>query len=209
MFALRPKAAVLAGAVAIALSLFGPGKSAHACPVKPIIGALCLFASTSPLPHGYLYAQGQVLQITAYKDLYDAIGTTYGGDGRSTFALPDLRGRAPIGLGQGPGLSNHPIGQKGGAETVTQTVGEIAKHTHVATATAHAQSAVAATAVPGNAVWANTDRNLSYRTAAPNVDMLAGAVTATIASTGGGQAMSNMQPYLVLNWVISFGDNPP
>ena len=76
MFALRPKAAVLAGAAAIALSLFSPGKSAHACPVKPIIGSLCLLASTSRLPHGYLRAQGQVVQITAYKDLYDAIGTT-------------------------------------------------------------------------------------------------------------------------------------
>ncbi len=78
MFALRPKAAVLAGAAAIALSLFSPGKSAHACPVKPIIGSLCLLASTSKLPHGWLLAQGQVLQISAYENLYFVLKTIYG-----------------------------------------------------------------------------------------------------------------------------------
>ena len=203
MFALRPKAAVLAGAVAIALSLFSPGKSAHACSYSPIIGTVCLLASNSTLPNDYLRAQGQLLQITAYKDLYALIGTIYGGDGRSTFALPDLRGRVPVGQGKAPGLSAYNMGQRGGVETVTQSVNTMAAHTHVATATAHAQSGTAATAVPGNAVWANTDRNISYSTAAPNVDMLAGAVTVTIASTGGTQSMLNMQPYLTLNWIIA------
>ena len=208
MFALRPKAAVLAGAVAIALSLFSPGKSAHACSYSPIIGTVCLLASNSTLPNDYLRAQGQLLQITAYKDLYALIGTIYGGDGRSTFALPDLRGRVPVGQGKAPGLSAYNMGQRGGVETVTQSVNTMAAHTHVATATAHAQSADAATAAPSGAVWANIRAN-GYSTTAPNVTMLAGAVTVTNASTGGGQAMTNIQPFLVLNWVIATYDNPP
>ena len=202
MFALRPKAAVLAGAAAIALSLFSPGKSAHACGSDAYMGTLCLFGGTFAI-RGFEMAQGQLLAISSNTALFSILGTTYGGDGRTNFALPDLRGRLPVGFGTGPGLSNYNLGQRGGTETVTQTVNTMAAHTHVATATTHAQSGTATTAVPAGTVWANTDRNLSYNPAAPNVTMLAGAVTVTIAATGGNLSMQIRQPYLALNWLVA------
>ncbi len=206
MFALRPKAAVLAGA--IALSLFSPGKSAQACSSDPYIGTLCLFGGSFAIK-GYEMAQGQLLSISSNTSLFSILGTTYGGDGRTNFGLPDLRGRLPVGFGTGPGLSPYNLGQKGGAETVTQTVNTMAAHTHVATATAHAQAAAATTAAPGNAVWANSGRS-AYNPAAPDVNMLAGAVTATIATTGSSQAMQIRQPYLALNWLVALdGLYPP
>lgn len=199
MFALRPKAAVLAGAAAIALSLFSPGKSAHACSEQSFIGTLCLFGSNQTI-NGYLIAQGQQLALTGvYANLYAIIGSIYGGDGRTYFTLPDLRGRMPIGYGHGPGLSNRSIGQKGGSETVTQSVDQMAIHTHALAV--RAQSGTAATTAPKDAVWADSGRS-AYSTAAPNVDMLAGAVT--IATTGGTNSMNIMQPYLTLNWLIAY-----
>lgn len=205
MLALRPKAAVLAGAAAIALSLFSPGKSAYACSTDTYLGAVCLFGGNFAI-RGYTMARGQLLSISLYQALFSLYGTTYGGDGRTTFGLPDLRGRLPVGFGQGPGLSNYPLGQKGGREKVTPTVNTMANHTHVATATAtaHAQSAAAAATAPTNAVWAAPSR-AAYSTAAPNVTMLAGAVTATIANatTGGGQTVDIRQPYQALNWLVA------
>ncbi len=201
MFALRPKAAVLAGAAAIALSLFSPGKSAHACSAENWLGTLCLFGGNFEI-RGYLLAQGQLLSISNNNALFSLYGTTYGGDGRTTFGLPDLRGRVPVGTGTGPGLAKVSLGQRGGRETVTQTVNTMAAHTHGVTVAAHAQSAAATVTEPKEAVWATPIRE-AYSTAAPNVDMLAGAVTVTIASTGGGQTWSNMKPFLVLNWVIA------
>ena len=201
MLALRPKAAVLAGAAAIALSLFSPGKSAHACSSEPYLGALCLFGGNFAI-RGHAMAQGQLLNITQNTALFSIFGTTYGGDGRTTFGLPDLRGRVPVGFGQGPGLANYSLGQKGGLETVTQSVNQMANHTHGATAIAHAQSGTAATKMPSNAVWA-APKQKAYSTTAPDVTMLAGAVTATIANTGGNQAIDIRQPYLALNWLVA------
>ncbi len=192
MFALRPKAAVLAGAAAIALSLFSPGKSAYACSSQPYIGGLCLFGGTFTI-RGWAIANGALLPISQYQALFSILGTTYGGDGRTTFALPDLRGRVAIGYGQGPGLTNYRQGARGGSENLSSTP----SHTHVATA--HAQSATGTTTSPAGAVWANEGRG-AYSTTAPDVDMLAGAVT--VAATGA-QTVQNLQPYLVLNWLVA------
>ncbi len=201
MFALGPKAAVLAGAAAIALSLLSPGKSAHACSSQPYIGGLCLFGGNFAI-RGFALANGALLSISQNTALFSILGTTYGGDGRTPFGLPDLRGRMPVGTGTGPGLSPYKLGQKGGTETVTQTVTTMAAHAHAATATARGQSAAATAIPPTGAVWATPLRE-AYSTTAPNVTMLAGAVTATIANTGGNQPMQIRQPYLALNWLVA------
>ncbi len=107
-----------------------------------------------------------------------------------------------VGQGQGPGLSPYALGQKGGSENITPAVSTMAAHTHVATAKARAQSGPPTTGDPTGAVWAFEPRD-EYSTTAPNVDMLAGAVTVTNANTGGGQGMPIMQPYLALNWQVA------
>ena len=84
-------------------------------------------------PQGWMLCNGQLLAISQYSVLFNLIGTTYGGDGQSTFALPDLRGRVPLGAGQGAGLGNYALGQPSGAETVTLTVNQMAVHTHLYT----------------------------------------------------------------------------
>ena len=201
MFALRPKAAVLAGAAAIALSLFSPGKPAQACSVEPYLGAVCLFGGNFEI-RGFIFAAGQLLPISQNNALFSIYGTTYGGDGRTTFGIPDLRGRMAIGFGTGPGLSKVNLGQRGGVETVTQTLSTMVAHTHVAAATVNAQSADATTVDPFNNVWAKA-RGFAYSPSAPNTTMRAGAVTVTNTSTGGSQAVNIRNPYLGLNWLVA------
>src|SRR5215510_2856694 len=85
---------------------------------EPFVGEITIFAFNFA-PKGWAFCQGQLLPIAQNTALFSLLGTTYGGDGRTTFALPDLRGRVPVGFGQGPGLSNYSLGQKSGAETIT------------------------------------------------------------------------------------------
>ena len=144
-------------------------------------------------PRGWAYCDGQILPINQNQSLYSLLGTTYGGDGRSTFALPDLRSRTPIHKGDG-----HTLGQKGGAETVTLTAAEIAAHTH----TAKASSTTGDQVTPTGRVLADvTDPDLLY------ADPAAATTTAlrpgTVTNAGGGQAHNNMQPYLTLGFVIA------
>ena len=141
-------------------------------------------------PRGWAFCDGQILPINQNQSLYSLLGTTYGGDGRTSFALPDLRSRTPIHRGDG-----HQLGQKSGAETVTLTAAQIAAHTH----TLKASSSPADDAVPTNAVLA-ASADL-YR------DPEAGSMTAlrsgTITNAGGGQAHNNMQPYITVNFAIA------
>src|SRR5579859_6019356 len=95
----------------------------------PILGEIRMFAGTFA-PVGWMLCAGQPLPISQYEALYTLLGTTYGGDGTATFALPDLRGRGPVHVGQGQGLSNYVLGQKAGAESVTLLVNQIAGHNH-------------------------------------------------------------------------------
>ena len=144
-------------------------------------------------PRGWAYCDGQILPINQNQSLYSLLGTTYGGDGRTTFALPDLRSRTPIHRSDG-----HSLGQKSGAETVTLTAAEIAAHTH----TAKASSTTGDQISPAGHVLADvTDPDLAYATPA------AGTATAlrsgTVTNAGGGQAHNNMQPYLTLGFVIA------
>ena len=145
-------------------------------------------------PRGWAFCDGQILPINQNQSLYSLLGTNYGGDGRTSFALPDLRGRTPIHVGDG-----HSLAQKSGAETVTLTAAEIAAHTHTAKAT----SSPAGDGTPTGDVLAQTEPlgDLLYR------DPEAGSMTAirsgTVTNAGGGQAHNNMQPFLTLNFCIA------
>ncbi len=156
-------------------------------------------------PRGWAFCDGQILPINQNQSLYSLLGTTYGGDGRTSFALPDLRSRTPIHQGRDPGGgSNYNLGNKAGAETVTLTAAEIAAHTH----------AVKGTSATADERRQGSGANRSFATtdhlADPTPDLLYGdagnmvAMQSTIVpNVGGGQAHDNMQPYLTLSFCIA------
>ena len=147
-------------------------------------------------PVGWAFCQGQLIPIAENDTLFNLIGTTYGGDGQSTFALPDLRGRVPIHFGNGFTLA-----ESGGVETVTLTVSQIPAHSHPVLAT----TSDAADANPGNNLLAQSGTFDEYQSSPPNAAMAAQAVSAT----GGSQPHSNFQPYLCVDFIISlFGIFP-
>ena len=145
-------------------------------------------------PRGWAFCDGQILPINQNQSLYSLIGTTYGGDGRTSFALPDLRSRTPVHRGDG-----YQLGRKTGAETVTLTAAEIAAHTH----TVKAYNGPANAFSPQNALWAEDTSQVvaSYRDpeAAHTTALRSGSIT----NGGGGQAHNNMQPYLTLSFCIA------
>src|SRR5258705_413287 len=154
-------------------------------------------------PTGWAFCDGQLMPISQNTALFSLLGTTYGGDGKSNFALPDLQGRAPMHPGQGPGLSIHDLGESGGVETVALSQAEIPAHNH--TVILAAVNAPATTADPENNLPARTAEN-AYGSRGTSVDMAAGS----LASTGGSQAHNNMQPFLTLNFIIALqGVFPP
>jgi microcystin-dependent protein len=140
-------------------------------------------------PRGWAFCDGQILPINQNQSLYSLLGTTYGGDGRTTFALPDLRGRTPIHVGE-----SYREGQKSGEETHTLSADEMPQHTH----TARASSVDGNTPVPSPNILAQTPSRI-YNDPTNLVDLRADTVT----SVGGGQAHENMQPYLALNFCIA------
>jgi microcystin-dependent protein len=144
-------------------------------------------------PRGWALCDGQLLPIAQNTALFSLVGTTYGGDGRTTFGLPDLRGRAPMQPRQGPGLSNHLLGEKSGDETITLTQVQLPSHTHAL----RAADEDAEQTDPTGRVYAISDDDL-YRASGTMVDMSAETTTVT----GGGQSHSNMQPYLAINFII-------
>lgn len=162
----------------------------------PFIAGIVLFAGNFS-PRGWAFCQGQILPIAQYTALFSLLGTTFGGNGQTTFALPDLRGRVPIHPGQGPGLSNYILGQQGGTETHTLTIDEMPAHNH--TVGAHGGGKGSATTDdPTNAVPGDTNANI-YVVANPTITMRANM----IGTTGGGQAFSIVQPYLAINYIIA------
>jgi microcystin-dependent protein len=145
-------------------------------------------------PRGSARLDGQLLAIANYNALFALLGTQYGGDGRTTFALPDMRGRFVTHPGQGPGLSPRVQGQSGGTETNTLTVNQLPAHSHGLTGT----TAAANTPSPGGALPATTGRDSSYAPGSADAPMAAGAV----GNAGGGQAVNNMPPFGVVMWCI-------
>lgn len=161
--------------------------------MEPFIGEIMLFGGNFA-PRGWALCDGQLLQISSNQALFSLLGTIYGGDGRTTFALPDLRGRAPLHMGTGPGLSPRAIGNKAGEETVTLNVTQIPSHTHALTASTDEATSEA----PAGEVLADTNVAL-YSAASPDTAMN----VAAIGNTGGSQAHPNMMSYQVVNYCIA------
>lgn len=162
--------------------------------MDPFMAEICLFGGNFA-PRGWAFCNGQLLAISQYQALFSLLGTTYGGDGRTSFALPDLRGRAPIHPGTGPGLSTYRLGERGGAERIQLT----AQNLPQAPVNIPATSGDATTEEPENAVMAVTDA-LSY---APPTTGSAKRVMAVGTLGGGNQPYSNLQPFLGLNYIIA------
>ncbi|MFE5322762.1 phage tail protein [Paenibacillus sp. NPDC056579] len=159
----------------------------------PFIGEIRMFGGNFA-PLGWLKCDGQLLSIAQYSTLYTLIGTTYGGDGVNTFALPDLRGRLPIHQGTGAG-GTYALGQAAGTETVTLTTQQIPAHSH----TVRAFSQQGDTNSPNNAVWANSTLDqFGADTTIPGT-----MHPAAVGITGGSQPHENMMPYLCVHFIIA------
>jgi len=160
------------------------------------IGTILLFAGNYP-PLGWMFCAGQLLSITQNQALFAVLGTMYGGNGTTNFALPDLRGRVPVGVGQGIGLSTVEINQQGGAETVTLTPNQMPIHSHLLNAASTQTSATPIGNLP--APVPGDESNLAAFGSDVAGQMAANAITAA----GQGQAHENRQPYLGLNYIIA------
>ena len=162
---------------------------------QPYVGEIRMFAGNFA-PAGWMFCEGQLLPISEYETLFNLIGTTYGGDGQSTFALPDLRGRIPLHFGNGFTLA-----ETGGVETVTLTVSQIPAHSHALLAS----NALAIDPNPATNVLATTSQIQIYYADVPDSNMAPQAIS----SVGGSQPHNNFQPYLCVDFIISlFGIFP-
>ena len=156
-------------------------------------------------PRGWAFCNGQLLAISQHPSLFSILGTTYGGDGRTTFALPDLRGRFAMHPGTGPGLNPRSLGQVGGTENVTLTIEGIPTHSHSADLTIKAVSEKGNDTSPEHNVWATSaDDSKIYSDDPPDADMSSTATEVTIQNAGGGQAHNNIPPYRCVNFIIAF-----
>jgi microcystin-dependent protein len=172
----------------------------------PFVAEIRIFPFNFP-PKGWAFCDGQLLPISQNTALFSLLGTTYGGDGKSTFALPDLQGNAPMHPGQGPGLSLYDLGETGGTETVTLLNSEIPAHAHTV---GRALDANGNTTSPVGHVWSQAPAQrgslLMYHEAPPTQPMAPNIIL----PTGGDQPHNNMQPYLTLNFCIALqGVFPP
>jgi microcystin-dependent protein len=161
---------------------------------EPYVGEIKLFAGNFAIL-GHAFCDGSLQSIADNTALFSLIGTIYGGDGQNTFALPDLRGRVPIHFGQSLGTTNKVIGEKAGSENVTLVSSQIPAHNH----TLLASSSGGHVTNPANNFWAAQPSLLQYESTANGATMK----TSSLAPTGGNQPHENIQPYLVINYLIS------
>ncbi len=169
---------------------------------QPFIGQV-IAVGFNFAPVGWHICDGSLLPISENEALFNLIGTTYGGDGQTTFGLPDLRGRAALGMGQGQGLSPYTLGQPGGAESVTLASGQVGSHSH-----ALAGAATATAAAPGPTVVLGTSAAADpiYATTGASAALSSAAVSPSV---GGGLPHENRQPSLAITYIISlFGIFP-
>ena len=167
---------------------------------EPFVGEIRMFAGNFA-PRGWAFCDGQLLAVSQNDALFSLLGTIYGGDGRTTFGLPDMRGRIPIHAGSGPGLSQRPLGAKSGSEQETLTVAQLASHTHrvqvsTAAATQNSPSGEYMGNSPSVRVWRPDDQNADLR-------------SKTITSVGGSRSHTNLMPFLCIHFIIAlFGIYP-
>jgi microcystin-dependent protein len=185
---------VLVGFAVLATAL-GAG---HAQAQTTFLGEIILVPYTF-CPNGFAETDGSLLPINQNQALFSLIGTTFGGDGVQTFALPDLRGRVPIDQGQGPGLTGRILGETGGEEAHMLTVNEMPAHTHSFGLGASTAIATDAQPSPLRVLSTSALGDRQFTSAAPNTTLAAG----TTGAAGGGQPHNNMQPYLVMRYCIA------
>lgn len=160
---------------------------------EPILGEIRLFAGNFA-PKGWALCNGQLLPLRQYTALFSLLGTYYGGDGKTTFALPDLQGRVPIGQGSGAGLTPREVGEAGGEPAVSLLTTEMPLHTHLANCSSQQSSSQ-----PEGAYWGSTGRGANAYAATP-----ASSLSVLAAQpTGGSQAHNNLQPFLGMTFIIA------
>ena len=169
---------------------------------SPFVAEITMFGFNFP-PQGWAFCRGQILPISQNTALFSLLGTTYGGDGRSTFALPNLQDQTAISFGQGPGLENYDLGETGGVSNVTLLNSEMPIHTHFANATIDRANTAAATgSVPATGAAGTPQKPTLakiYSTNVPNTQLNPLA----LGVTGSSLPHNNMQPYLTLNFCIA------
>ena len=163
---------------------------------EPFVGEIKMFAGNFA-PRGWSFCDGQLLAVSQNDALFSLLGTIYGGDGRTTFGLPDLRGRIPVHAGTGPGLSQRRLGAKFGSENETLTVNQLPGHTHNLQASSQAASGGAAA---GNVPAQST---VGVYLQAPNPASIFQLRDPSIGSVGGSQQHNNIMPYLCINFIIA------
>lgn len=162
--------------------------------MEPFLGMIVMFAGNFA-PRSWAFCDGQLLPINSNQALFSILGTTYGGDGRTTFALPDLRGRVAIHPGNGPGLNTRRLGEKGGVENVTLTAAQIPSHNHnvqIGVNTASGEEASPTSIIANHAAAFNED---------PTTGQILGGLTQT--TIGGSQFHTNIQPFTCVNFIIA------
>ena len=167
---------------------------------EPFVGEIRMFAGNFA-PRGWAFCDGQLLAVSQNDALFSLLGTIYGGDGRTTFGLPDLRGRVPVHAGQGPGLSNYRLGASGGAESVTLTTNQLPSHSHPLQATDN----LGTTPNPSGNVLAKSTTIDAYFPDTPSTALNNNSIT----NVGGSQSHTNLMPFLCVHFIIAlFGIYP-
>ena len=168
---------------------------------EPFVGEIRMFAGNFA-PRGWAFCDGQLLAVSQNDALFSLLGTIYGGDGRTTFGLPEMRGRIPVHAGTGPGLSQRRLGAKSGAESVTVTANNLPAHSHPFQATSNSANAQSA----AGALPAQSQADIYL----DNLDDGSTSLAAdSVTNAGGGQAHNNLMPYLCVNFIIAlFGIYP-
>ncbi len=167
---------------------------------EPFVGEIRMFAGNFA-PRGWAFCDGQLLAVSQNDALFSLLGTIYGGDGRTTFGLPDMRGRIPIHAGSGPGLSPRRLGAKFGSENETLTVNQLPSHTHPF----QASGDLADQSDPTNNLPGNSPSIDLYREGSPVINLNTAAVT----NVGGSRSHTNLMPFLCINFIIAlFGIYP-
>jgi len=178
---------------------------------KPFLGEVQIFAGNFA-PRDWAFCDGQLLPIAQNTALFSLLGTTYGGDGRTTFGLPDLRGRAAMHPGRGPGLASRRLGEKVGTETVTLTTAQIPSHSHTGTTSTTKIDLSTNVGTSDTSDGQHIGNHLGAFNEDATPDAKLGGVTSgtTINNTGGGQPHNNMQPSTTVNYIIALqGLFPP
>lgn len=166
---------------------------------EPFIAEIRIFAGNFA-PRSWAFCDGQLLPISNNTALFSLIGTTYGGDGRTTTALPNLQGRAPMHPGRGPGLTSRRLGQKVGTETVTLNESQMPSHSHILRG---GVGGVTVNVPPSNTTSIDTSRNGLMAYQDNTTANLVSTSSSSVATTGGTQAHTNIQPYLTMNFIIA------